>query len=306
MAGGCSWTRNWLQFDNSYFKRIYQLTNQQQLNHPADGGKLMSKSRPQTRPSLPPYTPLAPPTARSVQSPHASAPDLDEDEDADDDHAAAALYSSGGSTGNDASLASSMITPRSTMWASSMAAQTPPGRLDTSSHASQRTGTLPPQTGSTTLPETTNTAAASSSSAAYGDDDRGLTARASARLKSSSAPLALGLATSSGPNSGALGMTHTSSSSSSSHIAGSAAVDDDGGGASGGKDDELLWLPTDWALFTCSEFRPYFLKYANSQAAFFEDYAEAHKKMSELGARWSPDHPAISLPRVDLAPYINN
>jgi L-ascorbate peroxidase len=49
---------------------------------------------------------------------------------------------------------------------------------------------------------------------------------------------------------------------------------------------QLLWLPTDQALFDCPEFRPYFLKYAHSQEAFFADYAAAHKKMSEMGARF--------------------
>lgn len=49
---------------------------------------------------------------------------------------------------------------------------------------------------------------------------------------------------------------------------------------------QLLWLPTDQALYDCPEFRPYFLLYARNQEAFFADYASAHKKMSELGARF--------------------
>eukprot|EP00428_Durinskia_dybowskii_P062488 CAMPEP_0170381768 /NCGR_PEP_ID=MMETSP0117_2-20130122/14584_1 /TAXON_ID=400756 /ORGANISM="Durinskia baltica, Strain CSIRO CS-38" /LENGTH=325 /DNA_ID=CAMNT_0010637359 /DNA_START=254 /DNA_END=1231 /DNA_ORIENTATION=+ len=49
---------------------------------------------------------------------------------------------------------------------------------------------------------------------------------------------------------------------------------------------QLLWLPTDQALYDCPEFRPYFLKYARSQDAFFVDYAAAHVKMSELGAKF--------------------
>ena len=49
---------------------------------------------------------------------------------------------------------------------------------------------------------------------------------------------------------------------------------------------QLLWLPTDQALYDCPEYRPYFIKYARSKEDFFTDYAAAHKKMSELGARF--------------------
>jgi L-ascorbate peroxidase len=49
---------------------------------------------------------------------------------------------------------------------------------------------------------------------------------------------------------------------------------------------QLLWLPTDQALYDCPEFRPYFLKYMRSQETFFTDYAAAHKKMSEMGAKF--------------------
>ena len=44
-----------------------------------------------------------------------------------------------------------------------------------------------------------------------------------------------------------------------------------------------MWLPTDNALETDPEFRPYFLAYAKDEAVFFEDYAAVHKKMSEEG-----------------------
>ena len=47
-------------------------------------------------------------------------------------------------------------------------------------------------------------------------------------------------------------------------------------------------LPSDQALYDCPEFRPYLLKYADDNEAFFEDYAKAHKKMSELGSQFSP------------------
>ena len=36
------------------------------------------------------------------------------------------------------------------------------------------------------------------------------------------------------------------------------------------------------------EFKPYFLRYANNEAEFFVDYAKAHTKMSELGAKFDP------------------
>ena len=55
--------------------------------------------------------------------------------------------------------------------------------------------------------------------------------------------------------------------------------------------DSLLWLPTDEALKESPEFKTYFRKYAQDQDAFFRDYASAHKKMSELGARYCFDKP---------------
>lgn len=51
--------------------------------------------------------------------------------------------------------------------------------------------------------------------------------------------------------------------------------------------NELLWLPTDEALRKSPEFRSYFHQYAIDQDLFFQDYALAHKKMSELGAKFS-------------------
>jgi hypothetical protein len=53
-------------------------------------------------------------------------------------------------------------------------------------------------------------------------------------------------------------------------------------------DKDLLWLPTDNALFESPEFKPYYKKYSTDQSAFFNDYARAHKKMSELGSRFDP------------------
>lgn len=54
------------------------------------------------------------------------------------------------------------------------------------------------------------------------------------------------------------------------------------------KDEDLLVLPTDAALFDDPSFRVYAEKYAEDQEAFFKDYAEAHAKLSNLGARFDP------------------
>ncbi|CAE7930379.1 APX7, partial [Symbiodinium sp. KB8] len=52
-------------------------------------------------------------------------------------------------------------------------------------------------------------------------------------------------------------------------------------------DQNLLWFPTDEALHTDPEFKKYFELYAKDQDAFFKDYAKAHKKLSELGAKFA-------------------
>jgi len=54
------------------------------------------------------------------------------------------------------------------------------------------------------------------------------------------------------------------------------------------QDPHLLWFPTDQALHTDPGFKPTFDLYGKDQAAFFKDYALAHKKLSELGAKWEP------------------
>lgn len=53
-----------------------------------------------------------------------------------------------------------------------------------------------------------------------------------------------------------------------------------------GKDPELLVLETDNVLFQDEGFKPWALKYAKDEKAFFEDYAKAHVKLSELGSDW--------------------
>ena len=52
--------------------------------------------------------------------------------------------------------------------------------------------------------------------------------------------------------------------------------------------DALLWLPTDQALFDDPDFRPFFQLYALDNERFKQDYAVAHVKLSELGARFDP------------------
>lgn len=50
-----------------------------------------------------------------------------------------------------------------------------------------------------------------------------------------------------------------------------------------GESEGLLKLPTDKALLDDPAFRPYVELYAKDEDAFFKDYAESHKKLSELG-----------------------
>ncbi len=47
-----------------------------------------------------------------------------------------------------------------------------------------------------------------------------------------------------------------------------------------------LWLPSDDALKTDPSFRAFYELYAASKEAFFLDYADAHRQLSELGSRW--------------------
>nr|CAB3463245.1 unnamed protein product [Digitaria exilis] len=54
------------------------------------------------------------------------------------------------------------------------------------------------------------------------------------------------------------------------------------------RDEDLLVLPTDAVLFEDSSFKIYAEKYAKDQDAFFQDYAEAHAKLSNLGAKFDP------------------
>ncbi|KAG9458881.1 hypothetical protein H6P81_003389 [Aristolochia fimbriata] len=53
-------------------------------------------------------------------------------------------------------------------------------------------------------------------------------------------------------------------------------------------DEDLLVLPTDAVLFEDPSFKVYAEKYAVDQEAFFKDYAEAHAKLSNVGAKFDP------------------
>ncbi|CAE8725283.1 unnamed protein product [Polarella glacialis] len=54
------------------------------------------------------------------------------------------------------------------------------------------------------------------------------------------------------------------------------------------EDDDLLWFAMDAALQADAGFKPTFELYAKDQAVFFRDYANAHKKLSELGSKFEP------------------
>jgi L-ascorbate peroxidase len=53
-------------------------------------------------------------------------------------------------------------------------------------------------------------------------------------------------------------------------------------------DPELLKLSSDKTIFDDEDFKPFAEKFRDSQDAFFESYAKAHKKLSELGSKFEP------------------
>ncbi|KAI3672783.1 hypothetical protein L6452_38883 [Arctium lappa] len=74
------------------------------------------------------------------------------------------------------------------------------------------------------------------------------------------------------------------------------------------RDADLLVLPTDAALFEDPSFKVFAEKYAEDEQAFFNDYAEAHAKLSNLGAKFDPtegisidDEPAAAVPEKFVA-----
>lgn len=70
------------------------------------------------------------------------------------------------------------------------------------------------------------------------------------------------------------------------------------------RDENLLVLPTDAVLFEDPSFQVFAEKYAADQEIFFKDYAEAHAKLSNLGAKFDPPE-GISIddsPLKEVAP----
>lgn len=53
-------------------------------------------------------------------------------------------------------------------------------------------------------------------------------------------------------------------------------------------DPELLKLSSDKTLFDDDGFKPFAEKFRDSEATFFESYAKAHVKLSELGSKFEP------------------
>jgi L-ascorbate peroxidase len=54
-------------------------------------------------------------------------------------------------------------------------------------------------------------------------------------------------------------------------------------------DEELLKMSTDRSVFVDEDFRPFAETFRDDQEAFFESYAKAHRKLSELGAKFYPE-----------------
>jgi|EP00966_Prymnesium_polylepis_P090763 L-ascorbate peroxidase len=54
-------------------------------------------------------------------------------------------------------------------------------------------------------------------------------------------------------------------------------------------DKECGSFHTDRVLRTDPGFKPHFEEFAQSQAAFFAQYAASHKKLSELGAKFDAE-----------------
>lgn len=54
-------------------------------------------------------------------------------------------------------------------------------------------------------------------------------------------------------------------------------------------DPELLKMSTDKTLFADEGFKPFAEKFRDSQDAFFESYAKAHKQLSEQGSKFVPE-----------------
>lgn len=56
----------------------------------------------------------------------------------------------------------------------------------------------------------------------------------------------------------------------------------------GNNDPETVTFPTDAVLMQDPGFKPHFDRFAKDQPAFFAAYADAHKRLSELGSKFEP------------------
>jgi len=59
--------------------------------------------------------------------------------------------------------------------------------------------------------------------------------------------------------------------------------------ADDGADEELLKLSSDLAVFKDEDFRPFAEKFRDDKDTFFDSYAKAHRKLSELGVKFSTE-----------------
>ena len=205
MAGGMSWTENWLQFDNSYFRRPYKSKSKEQRKRDKEGSEECKDAigvvmdRTESLSSAGTACPSDSPSRRGVR---------------------------GGQEAEESSSSSSSLrTPTAPI----VAGRHRQGHRQGQGHASNEM----------------DTSCSSSNSNSH--------------------------CSASSPSPSPSPSTHKSlcpfSSLSSS---------------------ELLWLPTDEALFKAPEFKFYFEQYAKDQNLFFADYSKAHRKMSELGAKFDP------------------
>ncbi|KAL4332937.1 hypothetical protein GQ457_07G022900 [Hibiscus cannabinus] len=66
------------------------------------------------------------------------------------------------------------------------------------------------------------------------------------------------------------------------------------------RDEDLLVLPTDAVLFEDPSFKVYAEKYAEDEETFFKDFAEAHTKLSNLGAKFDPPEKFVGAKYSDM------
>jgi hypothetical protein len=233
MAGGMSWTVNWLQFDNAYYKRPYQ-----------NGS---GRSRRSTASSQGQGQGVSEEGSRGVRKKRTGSLSS----------AGSSIHSHSHSLASRPMMLSGSSSSRSVAALESTHLHVPLEGTDAGMDTSAA-GEIPK--GSAEVPPTIPATAEGQTEGLW----EGSIGEASCSDSNSNC------STSSHPSkrSNKLSLSPNSSSSSAS--------------------SELLWLPTDEALFKAPEFRFYFEQYAADQSLFFADYSLAHRKMSELGALFDP------------------